>query len=140
MFQVCWSSFNLFQFKMKIISPGTRKERRPGFLIDTPSCRIIDWPIFDPDVLALFENQTNMHINCSIANKLVQARRVNFTGIVIEKFTNKSVKCVSMGVRRDEGTDNGIHYVNQSEMDISKVNYFADEIAVKVNCSIEQGI
>ena len=45
-----------------------------------------------------------------------------------------------MGVRRVEGTDNGIHYVNKSEMDISKVNYFDNEIAVKVNCSIEQGI
>ena len=125
---------------MKIIRPGTRKERRPGFLIDTPSCRIIDWTIFDTDVLVLFENQTNMRINCTNENKLVHAKRINFTGIIVEKFTNKSVKCVSMDVRRVEGTDNGIHYVNQSEMDISKVNYYDDEIVVKVNCSIEQGI
>ena len=76
-----------------------------------------------------------MRINCSIENKLVQARIINF-----EKFTNKTVKCISMGVRRDDGTDNGIHYVKQNEMDISKVNYFDNKIAVKVNCSIEQGI
>ena len=44
-----------------------------------------------------------------------------------------------MGVRRDEGTDDRIHCVNQSELDTSKVNYFDNEIAVKVNCSNEQG-
>ena len=115
--------------------------KRTGLLVDTPGCQIIDWPVFDPDVLKIFEIQKNFRLNCTINHTMiVQVKRVNFTGIIVEKLTNKSVKCVSMGVRRVKGSDNGTHYANHREIQINKVNYFDNEIAVKVNCSTKQGI
>ena len=69
----------------------------------------------------------------------ITIERTEFTGIVVKNLMNKTVKCLAQSVRRNEGSDDGIHYTPRVDIKLNKMHYFKHEIAVKISCSIKEG-
>ena len=74
---------------------------------------------------------TEVTIDC-VEQHNITIERTDFTGIVVKNFMNKTVKCLAQSVRRNEGSDDGIHYRPGVDINFNEIHYFKDEIAVKI--------
>jgi hypothetical protein len=106
--------------------------------VNTSKCQIINWPLFDEQVLPLFKNKSGLKIECKYKSKYdITVKRYNFTGIQIK---NKSIlKCFSSCISRSTTNDRKIYFSKPVEFNNS-VEYFPEEIAVKISCQTNKGM
>ena len=94
----------------------------------------------DAEVRPLFENRTNDNIRCPDTQHNITIERHDFNGIKVTNPLNKEVKCFARALRRKDKKDNEIEFSWISELDITQVEYFPNDIAVQVNCTIAEGL
>lgn len=75
------------------------------FLINTPTCQVKDWPLFDEEILPLYENLKNVDFNCDKNAPLFTIQRVNFTWLYIDYSKNSNWSCNATELARNSDTD-----------------------------------
>ena len=80
-------------------------------------------------------------INCNYPKNRhnISIERFNFNGIRITNDLNKTVKCLAKVIRKTEKIDTKIYFLPEIELSVEEVNYFPNEIAVKIECHIKEG-
>jgi len=108
--------------------------------VSTSKCQIINWSPFDEQVISLYKNRSGEVIDCKIKKEFdISIKRYNFTGIQIENKSNAKLECFSSSVKRKDEEDDSVHYSPSVQFNGS-VNYFPEDIAVKISCMINKGI
>ena len=111
-----------------------------AYLVNTTNCRILRWPVLGAEVRPLFENRTNGTIRCADNQHNITIERHDLNGIKVTNPFNKEMKCFARALRRKTKNDNEIEFSWISELDITQVEYFPNDIAVQVNCTIAEGL
>ena len=126
-----------YQWKKQKPNENSDVSKNSGFLVNTPNCKIVRWKTIDHDVRPLIEKHTNHGLRCRKNFHNITIERIDFNGIQIINKLNKSIECFARSViRRD---DFNIEFGNKTELNMTGTTYFNKEIAVKVNCKIEEG-
>lgn len=76
-----------------------------SYLINTSTCKIKEWPLFDEEILPLYTNLKNIDFSCDKNAPLLTVERVNFTWIYISYPTNAGWSCNATELARDSFTD-----------------------------------
>ena len=111
-----------------------------SLLVNTPYCTIPDWPAIDAEVCCLFSNMTLETIDCEYDNKhKIAIERTNFTGVRVIYPEGTDIRCSVRSLIRVDKNDDDIAWTPHKTIDISKINYFNNDQAVEVTCSVGQG-
>ena len=111
-----------------------------SLLVNTPHCMIPDWPVIDGEVCCLFNNMTLQTIDCEYDNKhKIAIERTNFTGVRVTYPEGTDIRCSVRSLIRVDKNDNDIAWTPHKGIDVSKINYFGNDQAVEVNCSVGTG-
>ncbi len=75
------------------------------YLINTSTCQIKDWPLFDKDIWPLYQNLKNADFGCDKNAPILTIERVNFTWIHIIYPKNGGWLCNATELARKNSTD-----------------------------------
>ena len=111
-----------------------------SLLVNTPYCTIPDWPLIDQDVCCLYKNMTLQTIDCKYDNKhKIVIERKDFTGVRVTYPEETEIRCSVRSLIRVDKNDDDIVWTPRKHIDISKINYFGNDHAVEVTCSVGTG-
>ena len=137
---------NLEQFRMYMhkmlcfCGENEVTKTRNSLLVNTPYCTIPDRPLIDQDVCCLYKNMTLQTIDCEYDNKhKITIERTDFTGVRVTYPEGIDIRCSVRSLIRVNKSDNDIAWKPHKHIDISKINYFGNDQAVEVSCSIGKG-
>lgn len=83
-------------------SQGSSASKVP-YLINTEACQVKDWPLFDSEILPLFESLENF--NCDKNAPLLTIQRLNFTWLFIDFPQNGHWSCSATELARNSSDD-----------------------------------
>ena len=113
-----------------------------AYLVNTNICRIVLWPMIDEEVQPLYVNMSGKQIECKgPENKYnISIERYNYTEIKVTSDLNKVLNCWTKSVKRVEKSDVSVDYSNEVVFNSSQIQYFPNDIAIQVNCTLSEGL